>query len=64
MAGGGLRYLTQVIIAQWLGLGQFGIFSYAWAWVNLIAIFACLGLPVSSARSIPQHRAQRSWTSC
>lgn len=57
-AGGGLLlYVSQILLAQWVGVEEFGLFSYAWAWTYLLAILASLGLPNGSLRFIPQYRA-------
>jgi len=33
IAGGGLLFLSQTLLAVWMGPDAFGHYSYAWAWV-------------------------------
>lgn len=57
-AGGLLLYASQVLLAQWIGIEQFGLFSQAWAWAYLLAAVASLGVPTGAVRFIPQYRAR------
>lgn len=56
--GGALLYLSQILAARWLGLEQFGVFSYAWATTYLLAVLASLGLPICSMRFVSLYRAR------
>jgi O-antigen/teichoic acid export membrane protein len=50
-------YLTQVLLARWMGRFEFGIYVYVWTWVGLIGGLAPLGIAYSAQRFIPQYRA-------
>jgi O-antigen/teichoic acid export membrane protein len=52
-----LAYTAQVLLARWLGGEQFGVYVYAWAWANLLAVPAGLGLSTGVMRFIPTYRA-------
>lgn len=56
VASAGLAYLTQVLLARWMGAFEFGIFVYVWTWVMLIGVFVDVGLSTSAQRFIPEYR--------
>jgi O-antigen/teichoic acid export membrane protein len=55
--GAGLGYLSQVAFARWMGLTQFGQYTYFMAWATILALLAGLGFPLSVLRFIPEYRA-------
>ncbi|MDX1540898.1 MAG: lipopolysaccharide biosynthesis protein, partial [Geminicoccaceae bacterium] len=57
-AGGALLYLSQILAGRWLGLEQYGLFSYVWSSTYLLAILASLGLPICSMRFVTLYRAR------
>lgn len=50
-------YAVDVMLARWLGASEFGIYNFALAWLTLLAIVACLGLPGASLRFVPEYIA-------
>ncbi len=49
--GGSLvTFLSQLVIARWMGLVEFGIFSNAWVWVTLAGTLVQLGMASSTTR--------------
>ena len=58
VVGAGLTYGSQIALARWMGIKEFGIYIYAIAWVTILAGPAGLGLPQSVLRLIPEYRAQ------
>jgi len=44
LIGGLVLFLSQILLARWMGRDAFGIYSYAWAWVAVLASVANLGL--------------------
>jgi O-antigen/teichoic acid export membrane protein len=60
-AGMGLLALMQIILGRQMGTHDFGIFSYALAACNVLAVVAALGWPVSITRFIAQYTEQREW---
>lgn len=50
-----LVYLTQVLLARWMGSFEFGVYVYVWTWVLLLGGMVDLGLASSSQRFIPQY---------
>jgi O-antigen/teichoic acid export membrane protein len=60
-AGAGLSYLSQLVVARTIGPASFGIYSYVWAWVTMLAYLATLGFHVSLLRFVPGYRANQRW---
>ncbi|MBI1243352.1 MAG: oligosaccharide flippase family protein [Nostoc sp. RI_552] len=61
LAGVILTYLTQVLLARWMGETEYGVYAYVLSWVMLLAIPAGLGLPLIVLRSITQYRVWEDW---
>jgi O-antigen/teichoic acid export membrane protein len=59
--GIGLAYTMQVVIARWAGAFEFGLFAYAWTWMNLIFLVAAFGLNEAALRLIPAYSAHEQW---
>jgi O-antigen/teichoic acid export membrane protein len=56
-----LSYVGQVLLAQWMGPAEYGIYDYAMAWSSLLAIFAGIGFPTSVLRLIPEYIIRCDW---
>jgi O-antigen/teichoic acid export membrane protein len=56
VASAAIIYLSQVLLARWMGRFEFGIYVYVWAWVNFLGMPAALGLAYSAQRFIPEYR--------
>lgn len=61
IAGAGIAYSLQVLVAQWLGAFEYGIFAYAWVWMSILAWLASLGLPSAVVRFIPDYLSRQRW---
>ncbi len=48
-----LVYLSQVLLARWMGAFEFGIFAYVWVWVIVLGSLTPLGLNTAILRFIP-----------
>jgi O-antigen/teichoic acid export membrane protein len=48
-----LAYLTQIVLARWMGSHEFGIYVYVWTWVMMLGGAVDLGLASSAQRFIP-----------
>lgn len=46
--GAAIAYLMQILLAQWLGLAEYGVFVGVWVWLLVLGGIAPLGLNVSS----------------
>lgn len=54
--GRALGYLARVIMARYLGPGEYGLFSLAISVFGVVAIFVMLGLPVGIVRFVSEAR--------
>lgn len=52
-----LAYLSQVLLARWMGGSDYGIYVYVWTWVLLIGSMSDFGISVSAQKFIPEYRA-------
>jgi len=48
-----LAFVSQIVLARWLGSFEFGIYIYVWTWVLLICGMVDLGLGSAAQRLIP-----------
>ena len=55
VAGAGIAYLSQILLARWMGAHDYGIYSVAWTWVIVLGLFACIGFSSSPNRFIPEY---------
>jgi hypothetical protein len=63
VASAGMIYLSQILLARWMGSHEFGIYVYVWVLVLLIGDLSDFGLSSAAQRFIPEYRrrdAQRS----
>ncbi|MDQ0468165.1 lipopolysaccharide biosynthesis protein [Labrys wisconsinensis] len=57
----GLAFLTQIVLARWIGAHEFGIYVYVWTWVLLLGTVTNIGLASSSQRFIPTYAKRGEW---
>ncbi len=58
-----LRYLWQVGFARWMGVTEFGAFSFAMGWIQVLAVLCALGLTTGVLRFIPAYTSVGDWGS-
>jgi len=58
LTGGALLFLSQLLLARWMGTSAFGVYSYAWAWVAVLGPLAGLGFAGTSVRFLASYRVQ------
>ncbi len=51
----GLIYLSQILLARWMGSFEFGIYVYVWTLVAMIGDVTDLGLATSAQRFVPEY---------
>jgi len=54
----GLAYASQVLLARWIGVEEFGVFAYCWVWLTILGILAPIGLNTSVLRFLPQYQSE------
>lgn len=62
VGGAGLTSIAQFEIARLVGLASYGTYSYAFAWVSLLAYSATLGFNVALLRFVPAYGAKEQWS--
>jgi len=56
VASAALLYVTQVLLARWMGTFEFGVYVYVWTWVLLLGGVVDFGLASSAQRFIPEYK--------
>jgi O-antigen/teichoic acid export membrane protein len=52
----GLAYLSQILLARWMGGSGYGIYVYVWTWVLLLGSMMDFGISASAQKIIPEYR--------
>ncbi len=55
LSGALIGYLSQILLARWLGVEQYGVLAFVLAVVSVLTLLAGMGLPSASIRFIPQY---------
>ena len=56
-----IGYASMILLARWMGSSEYGHYSFAIAWMMLLAYPATLGLPGSAVRFVAQYAAAKDW---
>lgn len=51
----GIAYVSQVLMARWMGGAEFGTYVSVWVWVLLLGHFSNAGLASSAQRFVPEY---------
>ncbi len=51
-----LAYLSQILLARWMGGSDYGIYVYVWTWVLLLGSMMDFGIAASAQKIIPEYR--------
>ncbi|CCD89303.1 Conserved hypothetical protein; putative polysaccharide export protein, PST family [Bradyrhizobium sp. ORS 285] len=52
----GLAYLSQILLARWMGGSDYGTYVYVWTWVLLLGSMLDFGIASSAQKIIPDYR--------
>lgn len=58
IAGAAVAFLSQIVLARWMGRHEFGIYVYVWTWLLLLGSLVPLGLCTAAQRFIPEYQTQ------
>lgn len=56
-----IAFVSQVLLARWMGGFEYGIFVLVWVTVIIAGNIACLGVNTSIIRFVPEYRAAERW---
>jgi hypothetical protein len=48
-----LAYLSQILLARWMGGSDYGVYVYVWTWVLLLGSMMDFGISASAQKIIP-----------
>lgn len=51
-----LLYLSQIILARWMGSHDYGIYVFVWTWVLILGGLSHFGLNIAAIRLLPSYR--------
>lgn len=59
--GSAMAFGTQILLARFLGVAQYGIYIYALTWINVLSLLCQLGMNTSLLRFVAAYNAKREW---
>src|SRR5216683_2786762 len=51
-----LAYVSQILLARWIGGSDYGVYVYVWTWVLLLGSMMDFGISASAQKIIPEYR--------
>lgn len=60
-ASAALLYVSQIVLARWMGGFEYGIYVFVWTWVLVLGGLSDLGLAITSMRFIAHYRETSEW---
>ncbi|MGE0230371.1 MAG: lipopolysaccharide biosynthesis protein [Flavobacteriaceae bacterium] len=61
VASAGIAYFSQVLIARWIGVAEYGVFVTVWVIILLVAELAPFGLSTAAQRFPPDYTVRGQW---
>lgn len=55
VASAGLLYLSQIVMARWIGCHDYGVYVFVWTWVLVLGGLAHLGVNLAMIRLLPEY---------
>src|SRR6204780_3760384 len=53
-----MAYLSQILLARWMGGSDYGIYVYVWTWGLLLGSMMDFGISSSAQKIIPEYRTR------
>jgi hypothetical protein len=54
-------FASVILLARWMGSSEYGLYSFAIAWMTLLAYPTTLGLPGAAVRFVAHYAAANDW---
>jgi O-antigen/teichoic acid export membrane protein len=61
IAGAGIGFAAQIILARMLGVEQYGQYAYVISWLIILVLPCKLGMEVTLVRFLAAYRARKEW---
>jgi O-antigen/teichoic acid export membrane protein len=61
VAGAGLTYCSQLLIARIVGVETYGIYAYVFTWMTVLAYCSALGFDIALLRFVSAYKAEQAW---
>jgi O-antigen/teichoic acid export membrane protein len=61
IASAAVVFLSQILLARWMGSFEFGTYVYVWTWVLLLGDIVHLGVPLTAQRFIPEYKQRQAF---
>jgi O-antigen/teichoic acid export membrane protein len=61
VASAGLLYLSQILLARWMGASEFGIYVLVWTWVLVLGGLSHLGLSMAMIRLLSEYAEKKDF---
>lgn len=61
IASAAIAYLSQILLARWMGAFEFGVFAYVWVFVLILGGLSTIGLNTSVLRFLPEYKEAEQW---
>ncbi len=58
IASAGILYLSQIVLARWMGGAEYGIYVSVWTWVLVLGGLSHLGFNMAMIRLLPEYQEQ------
>ncbi len=60
IVGAAIAFLSQPLLARWMGSYEFGIYAYVWTWVLLFGSLIDFGFATNAQRFIPEYSKSKA----
>ncbi|MHC4131861.1 MAG: flippase [Planctomycetota bacterium] len=61
ITGAGILFFLHILLARILGTNEYGIYIFAFTWINILVMLCLLGFQTSLVRFIPKYKAKQEW---
>ena len=61
MVSAAIMFVSQILLARWMGDYQFGTYVYVWTWLLLLGDIVHLGVPLTAQRYVPEYTQNRAF---